>query len=425
MADAAAAGPSTEPRVPTGPPRGAVSGADSSRGVRSVATLQPPHLKWQPPFRGQDVVLLDANSAELLRSMLTFDYNDPTKRVCQCGCQIHEEVNSLIASLCHSLFVGSQWDYAAYKRSVDLCVAEMLQKGTVPDIPRVGFLTLARQVGVTNFAWAIVDVPAAQQALQLVQHTARLRGLPPLRRIISVGAGNGYVESVFLRAARSLDLFLEVVAYDVYPNRQSFVPVYAGTQANILTDFAATEDCLLLLCWPPLGSSLADGSFNPAPDPNRPTNTMASDSIRNFASKGGRFVVYIGERTLFGCTADPAFHHIVQTEGWALLNEDSLGNSTIFIQKWCPQPFAILRDYSPAHFQIGGVSGNDNLWVYFLPSNAHYAWNSYSSPVVLPPSIAPGGMGSGPPLPRGQWLSPPPPLPPPPAPLPRPEDGRV
>jgi len=230
-------------------------------------------------------------------------------------------------------------------------------------------VAFGRQTGVTHYAWAIVDDRAASETLDVIHQVLAQCGLSPLHTIVSIGAGNGYVEHVFQRQAPLLGLDLQVVAYDAHPGPTSYLPVRPGSPANLLTDFETDglADCALLLCWPPLGTSLPDGSYNVGADPANPTNTMASDALRNFEARGGRVLIYIGERTVFGCTGDPAFHHTLAEGRWVLVNEDASGRSTIAMDKWCPQPHTIPTGYSSYEHQIGGVSGNDNIWVYFLP----------------------------------------------------------
>ena len=143
---------------------------------------------------------------------------------------------------------------------------------------------------------------------------------------------------------------------------QAYLPLQYGTPETITQSFPSTARSILLLVWPPIGHLLPDGS--PAPQPNTTPNPMASDALRRFVANGGRFLVYIGEKLQGGCTGDPEFHRMLQDGNWALLNEDRNGNSTISMDKWCPHADAAA---SGANF-ISGVSGNDNIWVYFLKS---------------------------------------------------------
>eukprot|EP00668_Euglena_longa_P000993 GGOE01001191.1.p1 GENE.GGOE01001191.1~~GGOE01001191.1.p1 ORF type:complete len:403 (-),score=87.39 GGOE01001191.1:244-1380(-) len=333
-------------------------------------TRHAPNVPLALPYRPAPVAArsrLDPAVVDLLHRFINFPYGDPQQVLCDCGCGVNRDVNTIIANLCNAMLESSNWDYAGYKRTYDEIIGLIHQSGRVPYLAENGFVTYARQTGVTYYAWAIMDDQAALQTFDVLNSVVARYNLPPVSTIISIGAGNGYVEHVFLRQAQQGGQDLQMIAYDTYPSSLPYVPILPGTPLNILTDFATTADCALLLCWPPLGTSLADGSYNPNADPSRPTNTMASDSLRNFELKGGRFLIYIGERTLFACTGDPKFHEMLAEGRWVLVNEDPRGNSTITMQKWCPQPHAIPTDFSGIEHQIGGVSGNDNIWVYFLP----------------------------------------------------------
>ena len=57
--------------------------------------------------------------------------------VCQCGCGIHEEVNTLIGNLCNSLFVASNWDYAQYKRLYNAAISTINHTDRMPYLPKV------------------------------------------------------------------------------------------------------------------------------------------------------------------------------------------------------------------------------------------------------------------------------------------------
>uniref|UniRef100_A0A7S4LEZ4 Uncharacterized protein n=1 Tax=Eutreptiella gymnastica TaxID=73025 RepID=A0A7S4LEZ4_9EUGL len=366
-------------------------------GSASKMEIAPPLLQRHQHL--QNAEGLDPASADIVNQMIQFPYTDPSKVVCQCGCGIHEEVNTLIGNLCNSLFVASNWDYAQYKRLYNAAISTINHTDRMPYLPKNGFVNLARQTGVTHYAWAILDQQPAQQIFDTIDEQVRRWNLPPVRNFISMGAGNGYVEYVLVKTSQQnkKNSPIQMIAYDAHPSTMPYLPIRQGTPSNILSDFQSCVDCVLVLCWPPLGTSLPDGSYNPNADPNNPTNTMASDSLQNFESKGGRFLVYIGERTIFGCTGDPKFHDLLANSRWVLINEDGNGNSKIQMEKWCPQASAIPSTYTALEYQIGGVSGNDNIWIYFLPPEPPAPM---TAPAPLNPprygTTAPMGYGSNP-----------------------------
>eukprot|EP01006_Ploeotia_vitrea_P059915 TRINITY_DN74997_c0_g1_i1.p1 TRINITY_DN74997_c0_g1~~TRINITY_DN74997_c0_g1_i1.p1 ORF type:complete len:596 (+),score=41.05 TRINITY_DN74997_c0_g1_i1:47-1789(+) len=327
--------------------------------------------------------------ASMLHFLVSYPFDDLTRPMCQCGCKVHDEINTCISDLCYALFIQSGWDYSEYHRLVEACL-RVIDFMKISEPARIGFITHARNIGVTNYAWAIVDTECALASVAACDKAYKDHGLGNLRYIISMGAGGGYVEYVFNNAIKKSHWRdkVQLLAYDSYPSTTPYLPVQTGTPQNLCSDFKNVADCCLMLCWPPLGSPLSDGSYNPNPDPNNPTNTMASDALRNFASRGGRGLLYIGERTIYGCTGDPKFHELLE-QHWELVNADENGESTVPMFKWCPQPSAVPNGYAPEKYQIGGVSGNDNVWVYVLKDPTPYMYpDQYGvneSPKTLPP----------------------------------------
>ena len=59
-----------------------------------------------------------------------------------------------------------------------------------------GFVNLARQTGVTHYAWAILDQQPAQQIFDTIDEQVRRWNLPPVRNFISMGAGLRVVGAV-------------------------------------------------------------------------------------------------------------------------------------------------------------------------------------------------------------------------------------
>lgn len=130
-------------------------------------------------------------------------------------------------------------------------------------------------------------------------------------RLVSIGAGTGYVECLLSQIA------CEVIAFDETPYKNhwcdgNYFPISAGS-ANSIKDY---PNHALFLCWPPYD------------DP------MAYDALTTYQ---GNVIVYVGEGEGMA-TADDQFHEALESQWDLLVDEKQQHNwdglhSRIFIYK--------------------------------------------------------------------------------------------
>ena len=167
-------------------------------------------------------------------------------------------------------------DYVGYKRLVDTCCRRL------PTIVQPAFMYEAHRWATSRYAWSLAGPENAREMLGVT-----FRHKPRCSRILSMGAGTGYIEHVFLHAARDVGKPVDVRAYDLMPQKRvgaiDFdVKVQMGG-VDSLQAFGDLSEDVLLLCWPPFGSKVGEES------------RMAYDTVLQFEKQGGNFLVYIGD----------------------------------------------------------------------------------------------------------------------------------
>ena len=164
-----------------------------------------------------------------------------------------------VQELVRLLLDSARGDYLAFRRQVCEC------RGRLPALLQIPFTYEAHKWATARFAWTLCGPTQATQVLELLFRQQ------PFQRVLSMGAGTGYVEHVFNGASQSMRRPLEFLAFDqtpVGPGDYSVKVQRGGPEA-----FARLGDLslsILLLCWPPFGSQ------------QNKESTMASDCLKVF-----------------------------------------------------------------------------------------------------------------------------------------------
>eukprot|EP00756_Hemistasia_phaeocysticola_P050930 Hpha_TRINITY_DN2610_c0_g1::TRINITY_DN2610_c0_g1_i1::g.145785::m.145785 len=256
-------------------------------------------------------------------------------------------------------------DYMLYKRLVDAYGKRL------PGIVTAPWYSEAHRFGTMLFAWTLTSPDDAVRSLEVV-----FKSLPQCRGLISVGSGSGYVETVFLQAARKLQRDLLILANDLtplHPKRIPFevVPSLKGVEAIDQFEGDMSQMCLLL-CWPPFGSKEQEQS------------QMAFDALTRYGELGGQVFLYIGD---VHSTGDWRFHELLASQ-W----QPGPDNETLPIpDRWAPEKMGLV------------YAGNDRIGVYVrravpLPPQ-YYAWSVSPSPSYVTNPPGPSPPGPSPPVP--------------------------
>eukprot|EP01010_Urceolus_cornutus_P004836 NODE_795_length_1336_cov_259.575758_g603_i0.p1 GENE.NODE_795_length_1336_cov_259.575758_g603_i0~~NODE_795_length_1336_cov_259.575758_g603_i0.p1 ORF type:complete len:379 (-),score=87.70 NODE_795_length_1336_cov_259.575758_g603_i0:132-1268(-) len=273
------------------------------------------------------------------------DYRDGTYLCRVCGELTKEHIGALVGvthwfqycPLCGNFYFyphaqqivyhcveSNAHDYVGYKQAIDGYCARL------PPVIQIPFKYEAHRWGVSRFAWSIFGAENAKQILDLLrkQEGGELTGM------ISMGAGTGYVEFVIQRSVEEMDWHIDINAFDENPPKHCHFPVQKGTveQISEQTDLSSS---FLLLCWPPFGGKEENQS------------TMGSDALAAFTSRGGKFLVYIGDPH---ATGDWRFHEDLW-KYWKLHSE----------VEW----FTPLMTWVPQHMGLI-YGGQDSIGVYSL-----------------------------------------------------------
>jgi len=293
-----------------------------------------------------------------------------------------------VYTLVQTLLEQASRDYGRYKQLVEEHFV------LLPADVRTQFYQEAHRVGTTTFAWSLLGPLNAREILALLFQKAGTG----VSRLISVGAGTGYVEHLFLHAASGMGIPLRVYAFDSMEWLDSARPAAAGsippwdirvhrgdytvlrhiadgswraTGANGMSDHGGNvgpsdlSDAVLLLCWPPFGSCTENQS------------TMAHDAARLFRELGGKYLVYIGD---VQSTADWRFHEKLPID-WHLFEETH-----------CFQP---LDNWTPS--KMGCIyAGCDSIGVYKCKSHYYYEGEALCQhPHVAPSPLVANADASG------------------------------
>lgn len=259
-------------------------------------------------------------------------------------------------------------DYQLYKDMIEL------YRSYAPDILKIPIMYEAHRIATTLFAWSLVGPHDAHCALEGLAQVC-----PQVDRVVSLGAGTGFVEHVFNRVAngvtaapassadldgcravaqhistcgrwtrdRTLPKSLDVVSALQSSYEGMVSSSYAGAGRR-LAFFAFDEiirparysvsvnygephvllslDCTraaLLLCWPPFGS------------PEEEQSSMGFEALRHYTAQGGRAVIYVGD---VSSTGDWRFHSL-------LAQQYTLCPSYVVrkeVRRWCPQDMGLV-----------------------------------------------------------------------------------
>lgn len=231
-----------------------------------------------------------------------------------CGSALHAPRCLLLVE---HLLQAAEDDYIAYKDKVD-AVRCML-----PESLKVAFSLEAHRIASTHFGWSLASPQQIAAAIESVQ------GRQTFSKIVSVGAGTGYVEHLFGTVVGEQ---ARVFAFDeiLRPARFS-VPVQRGGPDEVLKFHG--RDTVLMLCWPPFGSPEVDNSV------------MGFQALLNFIQVGGQHVIYIGD---VASTGDFRFHSLLRTHFAPLPHYRTRHE----VRRWVPQEMGMV------------YAGNDTIGVY-------------------------------------------------------------
>lgn len=258
-------------------------------------------------------------------------------------------------------------DYQLYKDMIELYRAH------APDILKIPITYEAHRIATTLFAWSLVSPADALYATEALS-----RVCPEVERVVSLGAGTGFVEHVFNRVANrvaapaaqaaNLELCRETalhvtgrfqrdhtiprslnVATSLRSSYEGMVcPSFAG-RGKRLAFFAFDEiirparysvavnygephvllsmDCsrsALLLCWPPFGS------------PEEEQSSMGFETLRHYTNQGGQAVIYVGD---VSSTGDWRFHSFL-AQHYALSGPAYTVRKEV--RRWSPQDMGLV-----------------------------------------------------------------------------------
>lgn len=258
-------------------------------------------------------------------------------------------------------------DYQLYKDMIEV------YRSYAPDILKIPITYEAHRIATTLFAWSLVGPQDALTALEGLHQSC-----PEVDRVVSLGAGTGFVEHVLNRVAnhvssapavsgdiqlcrsvakhitasgrvrdRTIPKTLNVVewlqsSYDgvvstsyagsskrlaffafdeiIRPARYS-VSVNYG-EPHVLLSMDCTRSALLL-CWPPFGS------------PEEEQSSMGFEALRHYTKQGGRAVIYVGD---VSSTGDWRFHSLLAQQ-YVLCPSYIVRKE---VRRWCPQDMGLV-----------------------------------------------------------------------------------
>lgn len=218
-------------------------------------------------------------------------------------------------------------DYLQFKRLIDK------HAKALPPILHVPWYYEAHRWATSRFAWSLTGPDTATAVLSVL-----FSEVPDCATLISVGSGTGYTESVFLQASRQMQHELEVHAYDLTPQRDphqriAFEVEVAVASSENMRSLGDLSRAVLLLCWPPFGSSSGEQS------------TMGFDTLNLFSELGGRYLIYIGD---VNATGDWRYHELLASQWRPLEGSFELPP----LEVWEPKKMGLI------------YAGNDTVAVY-------------------------------------------------------------
>ena len=185
------------------------------------------------------------------------------------------------------LILQCKQDYMEFKRQVDGRYRRL------PAILHAPFMYEAHRWATSRYAWSLTGPDNAREMLE-----AAFKYKKQCSKIVSMGAGTGYIEHVFFHAAKELSHEVKVYAYDAMPQKKIGVKFDIEVEMGDVDSLAAFGDMsedILLLCWPPFGSKVREES------------QMAYDTILKFAQQGGDFLIYVGDVNATGMVFESSF----------------------------------------------------------------------------------------------------------------------